>query len=276
MKSRDDHPEDDHRDLNEDLERFMAELGLEAKRPIDLSTIKDDKGLPKQFKPTTAFRVIVDRLDYAREVRAPLALVTGTHGAGKTTALRYYAHHNDALMWECSPAYHEKYLMRDIARYLGVSTGTGWQTQTSIVADQLRVNPRTFLIDEAQRLSYNGMDLLKYLADASGSTFVLSASPSLEKRIDRWPDISSRCPVRVRVATVSAEEFVELYQADGFSKASLIELHRLSSGVMRVLLAILREIDIQLALYTGRSRVEISRKDLSPEHIRIFAKRVTG
>lgn len=101
MKSRDDH--NSHRDPEFDLERFMEELRLEAGRPVDFSAIEDDKGLPNQFKPTAAFRLIVDRLAYAREVRAPLALVTGAFGAGKTTALRYYAHHNDVLMWECPP-----------------------------------------------------------------------------------------------------------------------------------------------------------------------------
>jgi len=166
--------------------------------------------------------------------------------------------------------------MYDIARHLGISAGMGWQMQTSIVADQLRANPRTFLLDESQRLSYAGMDLLKYLADASGSTFALSASPSLEKRIDRWPDISSRCTVRVRVTTISVEEFVELYQNEGFGKASLLELYRLSGGVMRTLLAILREIDIQLGIYSERSQSKASRKDLAPAHIRIFAGRVTS
>jgi len=111
MKSRDDRArnDDDHRDDPEtlDLERFLDGLRLEAKRPLDLSAIEDDKGLPAQFKPTTAFRLIVDRLEYAREVKAPLALVTGSHGAGKTTALRYYAHHEDVLMWECRPSYHD-------------------------------------------------------------------------------------------------------------------------------------------------------------------------
>lgn len=278
MKSRDDRPEDDHRDNpeNTDFEHFMEELRLEVARPIDLASIADDKGLPEQFKSTTAFRLIVDRLNYAREVRAPLALITGTHGAGKTTALRYYAHREGVVMWECRPSYHEKHLMQDVASTLGVSAGVGWQTQTSIVVDQLRANPRFVLLDEAQRLSYNGMDLLKYLADASGSTFALSASPSLEKRIDRWPDISSRCPVRVRVNTVSVEEFVELYQTEGFGKTTLLELHRLCGGVMRVLRAIMREIDIQLGIYNDRAQNAKTRADLAPVHIRTFAKRVTG
>ena len=277
MKNRDDRPDDDHRAPPAfDLERLFEDLRLEVSHPIDFSDIEDDKGLPEHFKPTTAFRLIVDRLEYAREVKAPLALVTGSHGAGKSTAFTYYAHHRDVLMWECSPSYHEKHLMRDLLRCLGIGGGLGWDTQTSIVAAQLKTSPRTFLLDEAQRLSYNGMDLLKYLADNSGSTFALAASPSLEKRIDRWPDISSRCTVRVRVSTVSLEEFVELFQAEGFSLETLTELHRLSSGVLRTVWALLLEIDTQLGLHSEKAGRAIGRGDLAPAHARMLAARVVG
>jgi DNA transposition AAA+ family ATPase len=211
------------------------------RRLVDLQLSYDKDGLPERFKPTTAFRLVVERFHYAREVKAPIALVTGAHGAGKTTALRYIAHHEDVLFWECKPGYQEKHILSDIARKLGISVGDGWAMKTSVTVDHLTASPRTFILDEAQRLNYNGLDLIKYLADQSGSTFVLSSSPSLEKRIDRWPDIASRCNVRLRVTTMSAEEFVELYQTDGFTPEALVELHRLSNGVMRTVQALLRE-----------------------------------
>lgn len=218
------------------------------------------------FKPTTAFERIVDGLEYADRVKAPLALVTGPHGAGKTTAFRYYAQRKGAAMWECQPSYHEKHLMRDLVRHLDIDVGAGWQTQTSLVADQLKASPRTFLLDEGQRLSYAGMDLLKYLADASGSTFALSASPSFERRINRWPDISSRCTVRVRVDTLGSEEFLKLYQSEGFTTEAALELHHRCGGVMRVLHTLLREIDTQ----------PTTRGDLTPAHIRRIAETVMG
>ena len=280
MKNNDDRPEDqpedDRRNDAFDLDRFLEELGQQGVNLADFDATEDDKGLPEHFKPTLAFRTILGQLNYAREIRAPLALVTGTHGAGKTTTLRHYANREGVWMWECLPNYHEKHLLRDLAERLGIYGGVSWAEQSSLVAQQLAASPRTFVLDEAQRMSYAGFDLLKYLADASGSTFVLSASPSLVKRIDRWPDISSRCPVRVIVSTIEVEEFVELYQNEGFSKISLLELHRLSGGVMRVLKAILREIDTQLSIHSERTKRTVSRKELSPKHVRTFAQRVTG
>jgi DNA transposition AAA+ family ATPase len=257
-----------------DLMTYLREVT--PRQMVDLSVRFEESGLPANFKPTLAFRTVVERFNYAREVKAALALITGAHGAGKTTALRYIAHHEDVLFWECKPGYQAKHVLLDIAQRLGINTGQGWQMQTSITAEQMAENPRIFLLDEAQRLDYAGMDLLKYLADFSGSTFVLSASPSLEKRIDRWPDIASRCSVRARVATISAEEFVELYQADGFTPETLVELHRLSKGVMRTVQALLREIDMHLAAFNERSGLNRTRKDFEPGHIRAIAEKVVG
>jgi DNA transposition AAA+ family ATPase len=258
---------------NLSLDGFLA--NLEPRRMVDLSDIVDE-GLPPDFKPTRAFRAVVDRYSYAKGIKAPLALVTGAHGAGKTTALRYIAHHDDALLWECRPGYQAKHVLRDIAEKLGINAGTGWQMQTSIVVDQLIAAPRMFVFDEAQRLDYAGMDLLKYLADQSQSTFFLSASPSLEKRIERWPDIASRCSVRVRVSTMKLDELVELYQNDGFSLDSLTEIHRLTSGVMRTLKALLSEIDEHIEAFNQRSGQQRTRSDLQPGHIRMIAEKVVG
>lgn len=224
----------------------------------------DDTPPFPSFKTTIAFQHIVDGLEYAQEVKAPLALVIGAHGGGKTTAFRYYAQHRQVAMWECQPSYHEKHLMRDIARSLDIKAGMGWQVQTSIVTDQLRANPRTFLLDEGQRLSYAGMDLLKYLADQSGSTFALAASPSIEKRINRWPDISSRCTVRVRIEILSSDEFLKLYQTEGFTTEAMLELYHRCGGVMRVLEALLRKVDTQ----------PVARGDLTPADIRLITERV--
>lgn len=257
-----------------DLTTYLETVA--PRREVDLTLQFNEGGLPTGFKPTQAFRSVIDRYHYARESKAALALITGAHGAGKTTALKYIAHHDDVLFWECRPGYQAKHVLSDIARRLGINAGTGWAMQTSIVSEQLATSPRMFIFDEAQRLNYDGMDLLKYLADQSKSTFVLSASPSLEKRIDRWPDISSRCTVRVRVSTMSSAEFIELYQNDGFSLEALTEIHRLSGGVMRVVQALLGEIDTHLAAFNERSGLERGKAELEPGHIRMISERVVG
>ena len=249
---------------------------LPTRRRVDLSTLEDTAGLPPNFKATKAFDLIIDRIAYARRVRAPLALVTGAHGAGKTSAFKYYAHHEDVVYWECRAGYQAKHVLADIAEELAISTGQGWRTQTSIITEQLATYPRTFLLDEAQRLNYESLDLLKYIADNSGSTFILSASPSLEKRIDRWPDIASRCVVRVHVGAMELAEFFELYQADGFALEVLSEMHRLTKGVMRTLQHLITLIDEEIHEYNQRTRQHKGRGDLQVGHIRAIAQGVIG
>ena len=255
-----------------DLTTFFEELST---RPvIDLKAPLDPEGLPRHFKPTKTFRTVVERYNYACEVGASLCLITGAHGAGKTTALKYIAHHQESLYWEARPKYKPQHLLYDIAQKLGVNVGQGWMMQTSVIVDQLAETPRRFLLDEAQRLNYEGLDLLKYLADQSGSLFVLSASASLEKRIDRWPDISSRCSVRARVSPMSSEEFLALYGDSGFARETLIEIHRLSDGVMRVVQAMFTEIDVSLRSFSEKAGREVTREQLAPEHIRQLSKKV--
>lgn len=266
-------PENPEADQPLDLDTFME--SLRQSQTIDLSDLSDND-LPPQFKSTSTFQTVVQTIDRARKLEVALALITGTHGAGKSTAVRVYGRKEPIRSWECRPGYHEKHLMRDIIRELGVSAGDGWFEQSSIVADQLKASPRTVVLDEAQRLNYAGLDLLKYLADASGSTFVLIASPSLEKRIDRWPDIKTRCTVRAHVSDMDVKEFTALYKADGYSAEALVELYKLSKGVMRTIAAIMRQIDLEIEFHNTRTKRPLARKHLTIQHVRRIAKKVTG
>lgn len=256
-----------------DLDTFME--SIKQSQLIDLSDLSDDD-LPPFFKATSAFKSVLLTIDRARQLEAALALITGAHGAGKTTAVRIYGRKEPINYWQCGPSYHAKHLLRDVGKALGITMGDGWQAQTSIVRDQLVSAPRTFVLDEAQRLSYEGCDLLKYLADESGSTFVLIASPSLEKRIDRWPDISTRCTVRTRVSSIDIGEFTALYAKDGYSAEALAELHRLSGGVMRTINALVRQIDLEIEFHNTRTQRQLTRRDLTVKHVRRMAEKITG
>lgn len=239
-------------------------------------TATDERGLPEDFKSTKAFGLVVDRIAFAHRIRACLALITGAHGAGKTAAMRYYARQEDVIYWECRAGYRPKHVLGDIAQALAINAGSGWSLQTSVVTQQLAEHPRLFLLDEAQRLNYESLDLLKYVGDNSGSTFVLAASPSLEQRIERWPDIASRCPVRAHVAPMDLSEFLELYGDEGFEEEALAEIHRLTRGVMRSVKALLRVIDEELIEFNARSGTGVDRSSLAAGHVRMLAERVVG
>lgn len=241
---------------------------------LDWLSDHDPEALPEDFRLTPAFKLIVDRVKYAQAVQAPIVLVTGAHGAGKTTTLRWIASTTGALYWECKPRYKPHHVLTDLAMRLGINAGTGWNVMTHIVVEHMAAEPRLVILDEAQRLDYDGMDLLKFIADQTGSTFVISASPSLETRVNRWPDIASRTSVRIRVATLSLEDVQDIFKDEGFSAETLAEFHKLTGGVLRSLRALFRDVDDHLASSLNRGATGLDRGDVLPQHVRAIAEKV--
>lgn len=257
-----------------ELEQFISDA-IERRRLVDLSRIAESDELPKDFKRTKTFDQIVEAIRLGRRIEASLVLIHGVNGGGKTTALKAIAAvAPDTHYWEVPSGLQPKHLLRDILAQLPVQTGEGWRLQTSVAIDYLSGNPQTFLLDEAQRLDYSSLDLLKYLADNSGSMFVLAASPSLARRIEKWPDIASRCPVRLRIEPISLEEFVELYQAEGWSLEVLREIHRISGGVMRVARSLFLVLDDYLTEAREAGQRDITRAVFRPHHVAVIAKGV--
>jgi DNA transposition AAA+ family ATPase len=240
---------------------------IERMREVRLEDI-DSSVLPKNFKPTKAFSLILERIKYGKRIKAPLIGIAGANGAGKTSACKYYSHSEGVVMTEVISGMQPKHLLNMLCNQLGIDVGTGWMMQVSLVTGQLASSPRTIILDEAQRLGYEAFDLLKYLADNSGSTFVLVGSASMLTRIERWPDIDSRCPVKVKVETLDVDEFVQLYSSDGFVEEALAEMHTQCKGIMRNVSYLMTHIDEAL------SKSKITKQQITAAHVRSLASKV--
>jgi DNA transposition AAA+ family ATPase len=239
---------------------------IENMQHVNLEDI-DSSVLPKNFKPTKAFGLCLDGMKRGLKRNAPLIGIGGANGAGKTSACRYFAHTEGVMMTEVATGVQPKHLLQMLCKRLGVDSGTGWMMQVEIVLSHLKSSPRTIILDEAQRLSYDSFDLLKYLGDNSGSVFILVGSASMLTRIERWPDIDSRCPVKIKVEPLDVDEFVELYRPDGFQEEALVEIHDQCKGIMRNVVWLLIHIEDAL----GRSK--ITKSELTPAHIRSLANK---
>ena len=240
---------------------------IEKMRKINLHEI-DSRILPKSFKPTKVFSLILERISYARKIKAPLMIIAGANGAGKSSAARYFANSEGVPMGEVVSGTQPKHLLSNICKQLAIDPGAGWMMQVETLTRQLKDAPRTIIFDEAQRLNYESFDLLKYLADNSGGTFVLIGSASMISRIERWPDIDSRCPVKVRVEAMDLTEFSNLYQMDGYSDKALAEIHAQTKGVMRNIHYLLAHIEEAL------QESKITKSQITSAHIQRLAEQV--
>ncbi|GEM44792.1 AAA family ATPase [Deinococcus cellulosilyticus] len=242
----------------------MMKMSLETLDNVHefLKTRAVATSLPAGFKQTSNFVAIARAIAKAEKMQAPLALISGSHGVGKTTTLRWYSENWSALMFELEPKTQPKDILRRISSLLSINAGQGYRMQTSVLIDQLKDNPRIIILDEAQRADYDSLDLLKYLADSSGSTFILSASPSMGERIKKWPDIDSRVWIKKRVNPMDAQELVDLYLEDGWLKETLLEIHKCTGGVHREITALFRNCD---QLLNG---TDLTYSNLLPAHIR--------
>lgn len=238
-------------------------LGIDLKE-ADLS----DTPLPKNFKLTSNFRQIVSLVQLAWSLGDTFCLVTGANGSGKSTAAKYLARQEGVLFVHTPPKCQPKHVVDELAQRLGVNAGSGWRTQTGVVIDQLQQDPKLVIFDEAQRLDYDCLDTLKYIGDESGSTFALIANANLERIIQRNPDIDSRVGTRVRVGSMTLEEFVTLYQADGYGDDVLSEMHKLTSGIYRRIDRLLNKLLVAMA------EASLTPAQLQVQHLRHLAKEV--
>lgn len=247
----------------------LVRLILEDTAPVLSLDLPGTADAPLPIRPrlTRGLKHTLGRMKYAVESGSPLMLVVGTHGGGKSTAARLFAEGGDALYYEVPPQYRAKDVVGDLCRRLGISVGEGFRLRTEVLVDFLRQHPRTVLLDEAQRLKYDALDQLKYLADKARITVILIGSPWLETQVRRRTDISSRVWVKVQVEPITADEFRRVYRPDGYPEKVLDAVHGVSEGVMRRATALLKHLDAALAYHQGMTRAE-----LTPEHVRAAAE----
>lgn len=219
---------------------------------------------------TPAVRLVLNRIAYAVKRGSPLCVVAGEHGAGKTTAARLYARNSArAFYWQVPPEYNAREVVADLCRHLNINAGEAWRTRTSVLIAHLQDHPYVILLDEAQRLDYKAMDMLKYIADNANVTIVMLGSPWLDRMVDRHSDISSRAEVRVRVQAIDLQSLTTLYTPKGYQPKTLKAVHDVTRGIMRSINALLEHLDEGLS-----ARPDMSRADLTPEHVKAVAEEV--
>jgi DNA transposition AAA+ family ATPase len=144
----------------------------------------DNWGLRK----THNFEVINALCEDAAGNRRFLA-VAGYTGAGKTTALRYYAQHHAATFYVLATVVHTKRtFLKAIQQSMGLNEGHSiWELMDSIIRKLKSLPGALLIIDDGGKLSQTCMRLLQVIYDETeySAGIVLAGTEYLKDEIDR-------------------------------------------------------------------------------------------
>lgn len=155
--------------------------------------------------PTETFNRITMAITLTHENK-DIGLVVGEAGAGKTTALRAYAeanpHNSIYLLMDDSMT--KQTVITNLAKALGFEPKGSFSDIASRVSEDLAVRDLVVLIDEADYLKDNALELLRQIVNDKGkSGLVLAGLSRLEYRIitmrNDHQQIASRVGVYVAV-----------------------------------------------------------------------------
>jgi DNA transposition AAA+ family ATPase len=200
--------------------------------------------------PTETVSLIWRKLAFSVNNNVRFVMIHGPAGVGKTDSVMEFcrdprralakipggtevpADFQFAYM-EVKPETDASAFTHDLAQTLGTSKAHSMRHVINILRDYLSMNPRLIVLDEVQRMNRNALDVAKYLADATGSTFALIMTDEFVSRIRRWRDIESRIGAVVQVVPASVEEVIKIYSPKGWQKSTLRRVHSLTAGIMR-------------------------------------------
>ncbi|GAA6747759.1 AAA family ATPase [Thermus brockianus] len=223
------------------------------------------------FIPTEGAKALLGHLHLVAQEGFPLALVVGPAGVGKTLTCRYWAREHEAPWVRAQPSYSPAALLEDLAVELRITRTKTFRVLLSMVRDALLMSPRVIFVDEAQLLDSPTLETVKYLADETGSSFVLITSEEFEGQIRRRRDIESRIGTVARIGPISLQETQAIYKDSGYSPEVLAEVYTLAGGILRDIVRLMRQMD-RVVEWSGERG--LTKAAFTPAHVRRVASRL--
>ncbi len=200
-----------HSDLARAVERFLAREQEKAQTPP----------LDGPFAPTRQGQDTLAVLHYAH-VHGTIGVVVGPSGTGKTATIKHYTAENPGvLILTIHPA---KRSMAEVLHELidlvgdpGKGRGTLGGMHKRLTA-KLAGSGRLLIIDEAQYLEHQTIEVLRALHDAARIGLVFSGMPRLyadlvANTVELWEQIRTRVGIRKRLPIFSVEDVTLILRA---------------------------------------------------------------
>ena len=173
-----------------------------------------------------------------------LGVLPGQAGSGKSTALKKYRDENpgSVIYIEVDPGFNKNILMMEIARELGLDIKGNLYTLTSRIIQALRGRDMLVIVDEADYLSDNALELLRRIIhDKAETGVIVSGLPRLLSQLHNMRDdhaqFTSRVGVKHNIKPLhrpDAQKVIASVWPD-LEKTSIDCLVKLSSGSLRTL-----------------------------------------
>jgi type II secretory pathway predicted ATPase ExeA len=203
-----------------------------------------------------------------------LLLVVGDPGTGKTVGARIFRQEQTVK----SPIYLSLPAAgilrpRDLLDLLGRPVGLSfdlhyprYEVGQQLARDSL-ARPRIFLLDEAQALAKGGLlDMIRWLHDTGGHTFVLIGPPALEHALLDHREVAGRVVLRHQLRLPTVEEIEPFFP--GFPSEAIEQIHQETGGRMREVIA-LRDWITELA-----DQHKLSVPELRAKQVQVVARHV--
>ncbi|MBE9565837.1 MAG: hypothetical protein IMF16_03695, partial [Proteobacteria bacterium] len=133
------------------------------------------------------------------------------------------------------------------------------------IAEESLRRPRILVFDEAQGLAkYDMVDMIRWLHDEGGHTFVMIGTPALEQVFLDHRSFAGRVALRHQLRLPSVTEIAPLF--DGFPPEAIEAIHEQARGRMREIIA-LRE---RLTDLMEQRKLEAA--ELTPRQVKLVGR----
>ena len=157
------------------VDKAVAEL---AKREQGKST-----ELSKAFIETTTAIRTMQCCQLAHQ-NHDMQIVIGDAGMGKTMALKEYTKRkSNVIMIEVDPTFSSKVLLAEICQELGIIAGRNNNAMMTAIIDKLDGSDRLLIVDEAELLTLNSLEILRRIHDKADIGIVLAGMPRLRANL---------------------------------------------------------------------------------------------
>jgi len=136
------------------------------------------------FVKTSAVRKVRDVADVCR-ADGDIGLVCGGAGTGKTTACKHYAQNNHGVVYiSANDGITAKEFFEDLAKEFSLSDCGTIHRYFTAIKNSLNRKNRMIIVDEADRLPFRALSLLRSLFDETGCGLVLVGTERLKANVE--------------------------------------------------------------------------------------------